>query len=97
MKPKKIKALEEFTSHTVGDGKSPNLYFVTDQGTVISITRSFERGYSEWRELANRFPRRECALEDRQNGCLCSVEPVEDGSSKLKIYDDSSWIRKRRK
>lgn len=89
MKPKKINELEALASNLIGDGQSPNLYFVTDQGVVVTVTRSLEVAHAEWKELARRLPRVECALEDRKTGVLASVEPEsnEEGA-KLRVFDD---------
>jgi len=87
-KPQKIEPLEALARDYVGDGKSPNLFFVTDQGTVVLISRDGETAYEAWRVLANRAPRLECALEDRKTGVLASVEPTEDGGVHLSRYDD---------
>lgn len=34
------------------------------------------------------LPRQECALENRTVGVLASVEPIEEGSSRLVVRDD---------
>lgn len=84
----KIRPLEELARSVIGDGKTPNLYFVTDRGVVVTVTRSAEAAYRHWRELAKRSPRVESAVEDRQAGCLASVAPDDDGSTRLIIIDD---------
>lgn len=74
----------------VGDGKTPNLFFVTRQGVVVTVTRRFPIAYAEWCTL----PRtEESAVEDRQNGTLCSVAPDHDYSSRLIEIDDSAMVR----
>ena len=101
IKPKKIKELEQLASNMVCDGKTPNLYFVTNQGVIIMITRNFSRAYNDWYMMASQFPKVECALEDRLWGTICSVEPRADGTSReteLVIWDDSnSFLRKYKK
>jgi len=93
-KPKKIKELEFLATRIVGDGKAPNLFFVTDQGNVVTTTRNFHIAYEHWRQLASRLPKVECALEDRRFGCIASIEPKDDGSKVLVKIDDSSLFHK---
>jgi len=88
MKPKKINELEALASNLIGDGQSPNLYFVTDRGVVVTVTRSFEVAREEWKQLSRRSPRLECALEDRKVGVLASVEPESDEEgAPLRVFD----------
>jgi hypothetical protein len=87
--PAKIKSLERLASEKVGDGCQPNLFFVTDNGVVVTITRSFPVAYAEWRAISFRSPRVECALEDRKHGTVCSVAPEADDIPRLVITDDS--------
>ena len=95
MKLRKIETLETFASNVIGDGKSPDLFFVSDQGVCITVTRSFETAYRQWRELAHRSPFVECALENRTVGVLCSVEPTSDEpGARLEIRDDSRMLRR---
>lgn len=93
-KPSKIKQLETLAREMVGDGQAPELFFVTDQGVVTTITRDFSLAYRDWQSIARSGLRRECALEDRRFGCIASVEPEEDGSSKLVVRDDSADFKK---
>jgi hypothetical protein len=76
--------LNQLASELVGDGKSPNLYFVTEAGRVLTVTTDGRTAYLQWRALANR--RIECGLEDREHGVVCSVEPGETG--RLQRHDD---------
>ena len=95
-KPRKIAALEALAREIVGDGKGPDLFFVTDQGVVVTITRDYELGYRQWQELSRRSPRVESALENRQFGVLCSVAPESDEpGARLIVLDDSAMFRKR--
>lgn len=87
--PAKTPALQSLASDMVGDGKSPNLYFVTDGGVTVTVTRNRELALREWRELAKRFPRVECALEDRKTGVLCSVAPESDAPGARLIVESS--------
>jgi hypothetical protein len=93
-KPKRIGVLEDFASITIGDDKAPNLYFVTDQGVLVTITRDFDVAYAHWQTLAQRAPRVESSLEDRQHGVLASVEPDEENSNRLIVIDDTHWLLK---
>lgn len=87
--PERIDALEAFVSATVGDGKSPNLFFVSDRGVNVMITRNFDDAYATWKWLAIR-PRGESALEDRQYGVMASVSPVSDEpGARLEVRDDA--------
>ena len=101
IKPKKIKELEHLARDMVGDGKTPNLYFVSNQGVIVTVTRDFEKAFNEWHSMSIQFPKFECALEDRLWGTICSVEPRADGTSReteLVIWDDSnSFLRKYKK
>ena len=89
--PRKITQLQELASQMVGDGKSPNLFFVTDCSVVVTVTRCFETAYRHWNQLANRFydERVECSLEDRRYGTICTVEPETENSTKLVAIDSS--------
>lgn len=88
MKPRKIERLEALARECVGDGRQPDLFFVTDQGVVVTVTRDLTVAHTHWRELARRFPLVESALENRQYGVLASVAPEEDDSPKLHVHDD---------
>ena len=79
----RIKELEQVATALVGDGKSPNLFFVTHKGACIHISRSGDSAYRVWQDLPRNT---ESTLEDRKVGTLCSTEPDERG--KLRTYDD---------
>ena len=83
----KIKELQTLSADMIGDGKSPNLFFVNDQGVTVTITRDFDIAYAEWRKLAYFSSGQECALEDRKFGCIASVERGEN--NRKDIIDDS--------
>lgn len=87
MKPREIKALQALATMFVGDGCSPNLYFVIDQGIVVAITRRYDEALVAWRRLADRFPLVESALEDRKSGEIASVRPDEERGGKLVRWD----------
>lgn len=94
MAPRRIDALEKFTSATVGDGKSPNLFFVSEQGTNVMIARSFQPAYDYWRSLPSNAA---SALEDRQYGCIASVDTDEENPGRLVRRDDSyTYLKGRR-
>ena len=93
-KPKKIKELQELPVNMVGDGKSPNVFFVSEQGVITTVTRDFLVAYEAWKTLSYMTPLRECMLEDRKIGVIASVEPIEDGSDKLVTRDDVYTFRK---
>lgn len=87
----KSKILNRLASETVGDGKNPNLFFVSMGADVQMIAGNFNQAYKFWKT----FPRnKESMLEDRKYGVICSTEPVEDGSKKLVTYDDSESFLK---
>lgn len=93
IKPVAIPALESFARDTIGDGRRPNVYIVTDRGTVVTVTRNGRVALAHWRELASRRPLVESALESRAIGVLACVEPVEDDKPSLRIFDDSFMDR----
>lgn len=85
--------LEGIATSCVGDGKTPNLYIVTDRGKVQTVTTDGPTALRHWRKLAARRPLTECALEDRIVGCLASVEPADDDDPTLVLIDDSHMDR----
>lgn len=86
---KRIEALEALARDMVGDGEKPDVFFVTDEGRVVAIETDARRAYDRWRELAQRLPRKESALENRTYGVLASVEPEDDSpSARLIVMDD---------
>ena len=86
---KKIEVLEELARNIIGDGKTPDVFFVSDNGTIVTITTDFPTAYFAWESLKNAYPQRECALENRTWGVICAVEPIEDGGTVLTVSDDS--------
>lgn len=88
----KIRQLEVLASQMVGDGKKPNLFFVsTEKNGIVFISRYFPSAYEMWKQVSIGNCQ-ETTLEDRQNGVLCSVEPEEEGSKKLIRHDDSNML-----
>jgi predicted glutamine amidotransferase len=85
----RIKELNKLATEMVGDGQSPNLFFVSINGNILMVTTDFPAAHALW----SRLPRDvETMLEDRQNGVLASTEPVDDGSKVLRTYDDSNHM-----
>jgi hypothetical protein len=85
----RLEFLEKLARDLVGDGKEPNLFFVSSNGNIILISRDFEAAYRKYREHA-RTRDHETALEDRKTGVIASVEPVSDEpDAKLIEHDDS--------
>lgn len=81
---KKINELNALATEMVGDGKKPNLYFVTNKGNVATVTQHFEVAHREWSKFASQ--RVECALEDRLTGIICS-----SGMERLYDHDTSTF------
>lgn len=85
----KIPELESLARSMVGDGKTPDLFFVGDENGVICVETNALRAYGRWKDLARRSPRRECLLENRTFGVVASVEPrADDKDSPLIVIDD---------
>lgn len=83
----KIPFLEEIATRAIGDGQSPNLFFVSmDREGVMMISRDFYHAYSYWKGLPKNI---ETALEDRLWGVICSTEPKSETDPTLVTYDDS--------
>jgi hypothetical protein len=89
----KIPELEKLARDMIGDGKSPNLYFVTLKGAVVSVDTDVNRALAAWRALAYAEPLRECALEDRLYGVLASVTPRSDEDPRLGISTTPATFR----
>jgi len=87
----KIEALEALARDMVGDGKFPDVFFVScEPHGLLMITPDFFAAYQFWRQLPRNV---ETALENRTFGCICTTEPQEDGSTILVTYDDSESFR----
>lgn len=88
-----ITELEELASKMIGDGKTPDVFFVSEQGKINLVTTDFELAYYRWQVLS-RGCRMECALENRTYGTICAVEPedselVDRGYPKFDRFDHS--------
>ena len=84
-----VPELEKIATKMVGDGKGPNLYFVSLKGKIVAIHTSFKASYKHWKELALANSESESALEDRRYGVICSVSPDEDLGGMLIYWDES--------
>lgn len=75
----------------IGDGKLPDLFFVTLDGVVIVISRDFEFAHTKWRQLANE--RKITCLESRKVGVVSSRDwqENEEGKQAIETHDDS-WM-----
>lgn len=82
--------LDALATQLVGDGKAPNMFFVSLEGRgVITVTQDAHRAYNEWKRLAMQSKRLQPTLEDRVHGVLASVEPMDDeNDTKLGVYDN---------
>lgn len=89
IKPRKIKQLENLAWTMVGDGRSPNLFFVSVQGAVVTITRDFAQARREFFGLFAENRVRELAVEDRQHGCVLTNEQDEENPKRWVLRDDS--------
>jgi hypothetical protein len=78
--------LEKLATACIGDGKQPDLFFVSRKGNVQLVTTDFDLAYSVWRQSPSMV---ESALENRTYGVICSSEPEAYASSKLLWRDES--------
>ena len=81
----KIEQLEQLARDLIGDGKTPNIFFVTFSANVILITTDKFIAYEVWKKLPKSI---ESSLEDRRHGCICTTEPLEDDTRRLTTIDD---------
>ncbi len=82
--------LQDVASEVVGDGKRPNIFFVSSEGRIILISLDFDVAYEAWVKVSDVAKKVETALEDRQTGVIASVEPLEDRGGELVWMDDSA-------
>ncbi len=61
----KSKILNDLARTHVGDGKKPNLFFVSSEADVVLVTTNFVVAYDYWRALSRALNRKESCLEDR--------------------------------
>lgn len=80
--------LDQLAQEYVGDGKSPNLYFVALESSVVTVTTDRRTAYQHWRALVQAHPRQCSSLEDREHGVLASLEPRDDApGARLELID----------
>lgn len=90
MASKRVLDLEKMASNLVGDGKAPNIFFVSIGGNIVMITLDFDAAYEFWKQNSNQR-QHETALEDRKTGVLATVEPESDEpGAKLVRFDDTN-------
>lgn len=76
--------LDELAVNLVGDGNSPNLFFISrnnedgQTATVITVTHDYNVAYSAWKMLATRCPSLCPTLEDREHGTIASIDRDEE-------------------
>lgn len=87
----RIDQLEALASDMIGDGQTPDVFFVTRKGNVILVTTEFDVAYERWEQLPRN---QESSLENRTWGCICTVEPESDDSKRLIVVDDSYSFRR---
>ena len=92
----KIKSLNELATEIVGDGKSPNLFFVTLKGNTITVTTDFNLAYRQWRRLAMEHGKSgEACLEDRKWGEICGWALTDDNRV-VRVDDSFQFARQHR-
>lgn len=91
MARRRMEQLEALARDMVGDGGKPDVFFVSVEGGIVMVTLDFEAAYHAWREYS--APKnRETALENRSMGTIASVDPIEEGSPRLMLIDDSEMF-----
>jgi len=75
---RRIEALEVLARDLVGDGQHPDLFFVGLAGNIQMVTTDRESAYAYWRHLAACFPTTESALENRREGVIAAIEPIDE-------------------
>ncbi len=73
----RLQALESLASETIGDGKTPNIFFVTVEGRVVVVTQDLMIAKQAWGLFAESMDI-ETSIEDRLVGVLASIEPDSD-------------------
>lgn len=87
--------LEEIARNIIGDGKSPDVFFVSVNGKVKHVSLDFKTAYSLWKDETSAAVC-ETALENRQYGVIACLEPEYDNkpNSRLVVIDDSETYRR---
>jgi hypothetical protein len=89
-----IPQFEDLARDMVGDGKDPDVFFVSRKGTIELVTSVPQMAYDYWRSLPISV---ETALENRQWGTICSNEPdSDDPNSRLRLWDDFQYFLRQR-
>lgn len=83
------KELNRMATEMVGDGKKPNLYFVSLGSNVQLVTTDWDAAYTYWLSLPRNV---ETLLEDRLIGLICDTSPVEERSTRLTTSDCSYMV-----
>ena len=84
------KELQVLATELVGDGKRPNIFFVSIEGRTVVISLDFDVAYDAWAMFSDVGGGVEnTTLEDRQAGVIASIEPLEDGSGESVLVDNS--------
>ncbi len=73
-RPHRFQVLERLASEIIGDGKKPDLFFVTIAGKVVVVTQNLEIARRAWEEFAAPMDI-ETSIEDRLVGTLASITP----------------------
>ena len=81
----KITLMEELATAIVGDGKNPNIYFVSKGSEIMCITTSYKLARKCWEDLPRNVA---TAMEDRKYGVIASNDPDEDASGRRVLNDD---------
>ncbi len=89
-----VEELQQMAVNIVGDGRRPNIFFVSVAGMITVITLEFTVAYRAWKAYAAGGDM-ETALEDRLTGVIASVAPEEDDSDTLIRIDDSAHFEYR--
>jgi hypothetical protein len=84
----KIDQLENLARTMIGDEKTPDLFFVTDRGQVVSVDVCALSAYGRFMALARRPEKHECALENRTFGVIASIEPIDDTPNARRVLCD---------
>ncbi len=87
---KRIEALEAIARDVIGDGKRPNMFFVSVKGNIQMITTEYAQAINYWRSLPRNM---ETCLEDRLTGVIADTSPIEDNSPTLRTYDGPNTYR----
>jgi hypothetical protein len=79
-----IKQMQEMARDMVGDGKEPNVFFISQEGVICTVTTHAMIAYDHWKALPRH---KESAFEDRLYGVICTTESQE-GTNRLIVHDE---------